>query len=186
MNRKLHRWLAGALGVPLLYICVTGTAKTVSEIADPASLKRSSPPASPPVLAPAPSSQALAKGIEAAVADMLRQHPDARPGVIEVDMRRTAQGVRLQVWAEGLKRTLVYDGAGRALKQPATGQTARPAKLSSTLQDLHSGLAFGRGVQAFVLLAGLALAVMTVTGIVVYFEMLGRLRAAGRKALFWK
>ncbi|MEE4455168.1 PepSY-associated TM helix domain-containing protein [Novosphingobium resinovorum] len=184
MNRKLHRWLAGTLAAPFLYVCVTGTATTLSEIADPASVRRSTPPVSQADMPPLPPD--LGHIVHSVVTDALRRHPQARPGVIEVDMRRTSKGLRLQVWADGLPRTLVYDGDGRLLAKPATGQTARPAKLSATLQDLHSGLAFGRAVQGFVFVAGLALAVMTITGLFMYAEMLTKLRAAGRKALFWK
>lgn len=183
MNRTIHRLMAGGLGLPFLYIAATGTLTTASEIADPGSVTRS---AARPAPAPPLRLAALAPSLRAAVADAERRAGATALGVIEVELRRSPKGPRLQVWAPGLDRTLVYDAKGQPVNEPATGQTARPFRLSTTLQDLHSGIALGRPVQAILLLSGIALAGMTLTGLLLYLDMLGRRRKAGRKGIFWK
>lgn len=60
-----------------------------------------------------------------------------------------------------------------------------PDEPESFLLRLHTGEVFGDGGVVLGLLWGLALVALTVTGAVMYIQMLGRRRRAGHRGLFW-
>lgn len=185
MNRKIHRWLATGLGAPFLYIAVTGTLVTSSEIADSSSVTQASEAAKAerPQL---PTPAALAPVARASVNEALALSPQALPGTVDIQIRRAPNGARLNVTVAGAPRTLVFDTHGLKPAEYATGEGSYPEPLPTTLQDIHSGLRFGRPVQALILLCDIALTTMTMTGIWLYLSMLFKMRAAGKRGLFWK
>ena len=54
------------------------------------------------------------------------------------------------------------------------------------VKHFHSGYLFGLPARVLDLLAGLALVFLSVSGLIMYFEMYRRRVRAGRKGAFWK
>lgn len=79
-------------------------------------------------------------------------------------------------------------GAGPADggRKPAPNFDAHGWPTNEFLQDVHSGAAFGAGGQWVDLATGIIFVVLSITGPVMYFQMLRSRRKSGRTQAFWR
>lgn len=143
----------------------------------------------PTVFAPLSDAQVLQIG-NATMAALHEQQSAVPIRAIRVrDYAGIQQGVA--VTDELVTRQLVYDAAtGRqmGLTEPGYPKSGFPFGLVTHefIKHLHSGFLFGLWARLFDLVAGLALVFLSASGFVMYLEMYGKRRRAGRSAFFWK
>jgi uncharacterized iron-regulated membrane protein len=77
-------------------------------------------------------------------------------------------------------------GAGDGARASAPRFDARGWPTNEFLQDVHSGAIFGAGGQWVDLATGIVFVVLSITGPVMYFQMLRSRRKSGRTQAFWR
>ncbi|MFT3763056.1 MAG: PepSY domain-containing protein [Pseudoxanthomonas sp.] len=190
--RAWHRWISLASGVFMLFMAVTGTLLTVEGMTSHAPLDRRGAPAPKPPPAPLP---AIAPAQLRSLLDTGLQAAEARSGAAITGLRLyTEDGEpRVEVSLEG-GQALHLDGLGTAVAAPAAaGRGGGPpnvapwrAATKSWLEHLHRGAFAGWPGLVVVLLTSIALCVLSVTGLAVYWDMFRRRRDSGRRAPFWR
>jgi hypothetical protein len=78
------------------------------------------------------------------------------------------------------------DGAAGGARKPAPNFDAHGWPTNEFLQDVHSGAIFGTGGQWVDLATGIVFVVLSITGPVMYFQMLRSRRKSGRTRAFWR
>lgn len=179
MLRTCHRWLAVIAGTFLVFIAATGIALQLDLLLsgrDPPGTvrERLGPPRQMP-------DQAALDEITATVIETMRDHQDISVERIEYHL----SGPRLVATVGAVNRF-----APSVRVDLDTGTILPPAELEVSfhriLQDLHAGYFVGLPGHIFSILSGLALLILSVTGLKVYVDMYRRRRKAGKDNPFWK
>jgi uncharacterized iron-regulated membrane protein len=82
-------------------------------------------------------------------------------------------------------RPAAVPGAPRRPPPPPDAYTAMRLRQHNLLKQLHTGAIIGLSGESLSLITGAVFFTLAVSGIVMYFDMLGRRRRIGRKDLFW-
>ncbi|MDQ6611553.1 MAG: PepSY domain-containing protein [Gemmatimonadota bacterium] len=179
--RKWHRWIGFPAALFLLFAAVTGFLVAFTEFfGEEESLREATRDMLSPVTVTSAQSEwsdPLAKALVTARATA----PGARIDKIEMQFKGVQPTVTVFTGkpAGGEDRKLVLDAkTGALIKNEASSD-------KPFLYRLHSGEAFGDGGLVFAMFWALALAVMTVTGLIIYYTMRGRRVLTGRKRVFW-
>lgn len=209
--RKFHRWISAAAMILLAWVAVTGVLLACLEIT-----VRYLPPLnntkttavtfevdnSAPALPTADVEALIATSVRAA----LSSAPNSPYTDLDLQLRMTGGAPSSTVILNGaVNQQVVIDATtGTTLTQPvlrtqnqviaaATGLQEwqvsflkMRTKLHVILEGLHRGNIIGISGQIMDILTGIAFIILSITGIVMYFEMLSRRRKLGRSGLFWK
>ncbi|MBB3925657.1 putative iron-regulated membrane protein [Sphingobium jiangsuense] len=175
--RRWHRWAAIPAGLLLFFVALTGVLLHLDMIR----LGQQPPGHGTPVrqaAQPLPSNAELAAMV-ARVADAARADPALEVRTIQIDLT----GPRITVGAgaggaPGGARLLLDARTGERITPPAP-----PADYHYVLQDLHAGYFLGWTGRILSILCGIALAILSVTGVQLWWDMRRRGR---KKGLYWK
>ena len=173
-NRNLHRWVSLPVVLFMLFITVTGVVLSVQEMQGEGARNESRP------TLPRPANDALLAAATAALPAVQAADPDLKLQRIEFGLSSagaTAKFFPANRRAPGIE---VDFASGAIKKLPPPGQS-----LHGLFVTLHSGKWFGIGGLLVVLVCGVALAVLSVTGLLVYLDMWRRRSGAGKRELFW-
>jgi uncharacterized iron-regulated membrane protein len=178
MNRKIHRWVSFPIAIFLLLIAATGLLLQFEELTEEEGDER-----------PVAAAQAIAMPGDAAgslvtqaLAAAQATRPDFQVKQVNLSWAGGSPSVTLMKGERRDEASMTYDPA----TQKATYVPAEPESFHRLLIGLHTGkIAGGAGI-AISLLAGLILAILSVTGLLVYLDMWKRRRAAGKTGMFWK
>jgi uncharacterized iron-regulated membrane protein len=173
--RKWHRWAAIPAGVFLFFMALTGVLLHV----DMMRLGQSPPghdiPGSKSAL-PIPNDAELAAMIGRA-ANAAREEDTVVFKSIKVDL----SAPRAIVIAEPIGPTNSQQIKLDAITGARIIDPASPADFHYVLQDLHAGYFFGWTGRILSLISGLAVIVLTVTGLQIWWNM----RRRGKKGIYW-
>ncbi|HKG91595.1 MAG TPA: PepSY-associated TM helix domain-containing protein [Gemmatimonadaceae bacterium] len=178
--RKWHRWIGFPAALFLLFAAVTGFLVAFTEFFGEAEREREATRelVSPVTLRSPPDvwSSALARALATAAA----QAGDAPVDRVTIQMKgpRPTVAVYTGKPAGGEDRKLVLDARTGALLS-SEAYADKPF-----LYRLHSGEAFGDGGLVLAMLWGLSLALLALSGLVIYLRMRRR-DAAGLRRVFW-
>jgi uncharacterized iron-regulated membrane protein len=173
--RNLHRWVSLPVVLFMMFITVTGVVLSVQEMQGEGARNEARP------ALPRPANEALLVAATAALPAVQAADPDLKLQRIEFGVSSagtTAKFFPTNRRAPGVEVELA---SGAIKKLPPPGQS-----LHGLFVTLHSGKWFGIGGLVVVLICGLALAVLSVTGLLVYIDMWRRRRGAGKHELFWR
>lgn len=175
MNRKLHRWTSLPIVLFMFIIAVSGVWLQFYEFEEAGEGRHGR---SRQVALPADAEVSSLVG--AALAAARAQKPDLPIRKIEIEFGDPAPKV---VLGNGDRRgaKVEYDGATSSAKFVPPP----PMSMRGLMIQLHTGRIGGFMGLIVVMLGGLILTLLSVTGAMVYFEMWKARRAAGRKGLFW-
>ena len=179
--RKWHRWIGFPAALFLLFAAVTGFLVAFTEFfGEEESLREAARDTVSPVTVTSAGS-VWSDPLTKALATVGAITPAAHIDKIEIQFK----GVRPTVTVftgkptGGEDRKMVLDAkTGALMKNEASSD-------KPFLYRLHSGEAFGDGGLVFAMFWALALAVLTVTGLIIYYTMRGKRVLTGRKRVFW-
>jgi uncharacterized iron-regulated membrane protein len=179
--RKWHRWIGFPAALFLLFAAITGFLVAFTEFfgADEALREATRDLVSPvTVSSPAASWDGAVSRSLAAAAGIV---PGAPIDKIEITFKGAQPTVSVYTGKPtgGEDRKLVFDAKNGAL---ITNEAYADKPF---LYRLHSGEAFGDGGLVVAMFWAIALVVMTVSGLVVYYTMRGKRVLTGRKRVFW-
>ncbi|MGC3982162.1 MAG: PepSY domain-containing protein [Steroidobacteraceae bacterium] len=198
--RTLHRWVMTVFAVLFVYWAGSGITLAVFDLTDDKQqwTDGGGPGLRPklnndlPVLPAAQVGKQVATAIQAAHA--------AAPGetLTAVELRMTAAGEQVTVDVGGAQpRTLMFDVSSGALLSTtpiamaadmASGMAANPVTSRNwhvVLKNWHRGNIVGTWGVGVAMFTGIALLLMTLSGIYLYFSLWRRQRASGRNSFFW-
>ena len=179
--RKWHRWIGFPAALFLLFAAITGFLVAFTEFfgADEA-LREATRDLISPVTVASPQavwSDPVAKALAAASATS----PGAPIDKIEITFKGAQPTIAVFTGKPtgGEDRKLVFDEKTGALLQNEA-YADKPF-----LYRLHSGEAFGDGGLVVAMFWAIALVVMTISGLIVYYTMRGKRTLTGIKRVFW-
>ncbi|HUO22993.1 MAG TPA: PepSY-associated TM helix domain-containing protein [Caulobacteraceae bacterium] len=181
--RVLHRWISVVAAVVLIVVAGTGTYLGFETAWHGLQPPRRSGAAAP---LSAPQITAMAR---ATAAILQRDAPTTPVRVVRLRVYAgMGQGVVLT--GEPRMRQLVYDlatGKPQSLNAPGYPASGFPFGMQAheTMRRIHSGELFGAPAVFLTDLAGISLAFLSVSGVVVYVSMWSRRARAGRRDLIW-
>lgn len=175
--RRWHRWVALPAGLFLLFIAVTGVLLHLDMIR-----LGQKPPghdeAGPAATAPIPSDAELAVMI-ARLAVAARNETSIKVRVLQVDL--SGRDVVLTAGAggpPGSPQIKLDATTGRRIVEPPP-----PTDFHFILQDLHAGYFFGWTGRIISVLCGMALIVLAISGLQIWWDLRRRRKKGG---FFWK
>ncbi len=192
--RTLHRWLGLVLGLILAVVAATGLYLQFEPyfFPRPEGPSDGGGPSRGVAVGPPVDVASAPVHIERALALAVASAGDADVGAIE--LRRTAEGrVQATVTFTGASapRAMVVDLESGGVS-PAASEGGAPRgpggagrELHEFIQHLHTGEQFGPVGKWIGIVSGFALVFFSISGLVLYFEMLSRRAQQGRKAPFW-
>ena len=175
MIRKIHRWLSFPLAIFFLLVTITGIYLQIVE------LEHGLEPSRPIVQQSSfPSDEVLLKDIKKAI-EMARQSNSTFPSE------------KLEISYLGGKATInlaTTNRLGPSMKvNLSTGEVITVNRPPRTLRTyfllFHSGKFFGPTGTFIMLITGICLFILTITGIWEYIKMYKRRSKTGNKAFFW-
>lgn len=182
--RQWHRWVSAPAAVFLCFAAVTGVIVACVEFFGPAEAQREALRKEVSTITTAAPPSELADKVRNAFARAQQQHPNAPVDKIEVMLKGAHPTVTLFTSKPtgGEDRQLAFDL-----------RTGAPISDEAFVDKpfwyrLHSGEAFGDGGLVFAMIWGTALAVLSVTGLLVYGHMFLRMRhrgVEGVRRFFW-
>ena len=175
--RRWHRWAAIPAGLFLLFITSTGILLHLDMIR----LGQQPPGHAAPVreeVQPLPSDEELAAMV-GRIAQVVRKDGTVPVKTIQINLA----GPRITVSAgtggpPGSPQLLIDARTGEKIVLPRP-----PADYHYILQDLHAGYFFGWPGRILSILSGVALAILSVTGLQLWWDMRRKRKKAG---LYWK
>ena len=189
--RAIHRWASTAGMLFIAYVAITGSIIAVIELTNPASFGAGGGQAALRTAEQRASDAPIPAEITGALAETaLRGARAALPDA-------TLTGARIRIYErDGQTLADVTLGTGYGADQvtvdAVTGARVRGAaeaqaltRFNGFLQELHSGAIAGLPGKFLVLLTGLALLVLCLTGGWIYIDMWRRRAGQGRKSPFW-
>ena len=182
--RKWHRWLGVPAALFLLFAAVTGTLVAGTEFFGEAEAEREAlRTAVSPVTVRAPET-AWSEPVARALATAGTRVGDAPLDQVTIAFKGDHPTVTVYTGKPGggEDQKLVLDARTGALLR-AEAYVDKPF-----LYRLHSGEAFGDGGLVVSMLWGLSLALLTLSGLVIYWRMYGRMRRRGTtgiRRVFW-
>ena len=178
--RKWHRWIGFPAALFLIYAACTGLALAFTEFfGEEEALREATRDLVSPITLASPAREVtdpIARAL-AAVAANANAAPIDRL-TIQFKGRQPTVTVFTDKPTGGEDRQFVVDAKTGALLR-SEAYADKPI-----LNRLHSGEAFGDGGLVVSMLWALALAVLTLTGLIIYFKMRPR-RTAGIQKVFW-
>ncbi|MGC3981281.1 MAG: PepSY-associated TM helix domain-containing protein [Steroidobacteraceae bacterium] len=208
--RKFHRWVSAAAMALLAWVAITGVLLALLGITvkylPPLNNNNAATAFEIDANASPQNSADAQRRLTSALHTALSSVPASRYTDIDVQLQMVDGVPRTAVNLNGeLTRQLLIDAdQGTALAAPVTRRQTEIAaeaaglkewqikflKMRTTLhvvlERLHRGNIIGITGQAMDILTGVAFIILCITGIFMYFEMLGRRRKLGRNDLFWK
>ncbi|MFT3763027.1 MAG: PepSY-associated TM helix domain-containing protein [Pseudoxanthomonas sp.] len=187
--RKYHRWISLPSGLLLLFMGITGSLLAIDDMTSPSALERrgGAPAGKASTASPLPLAQAsrlLDNALRAARADggdVASIRLFAQDGDVRAEIERIGKP---PLAVDALTGTPIA-AAGAAAGGPP-GVPAWRVATHGWLEYLHRGaFASWPGIVA-VMLAGIALIALSVTGLLVYLDMFRRRRQNGRNEWFWR
>lgn len=181
--RRLHRWVSIVAAFFLLNVSVTGAMLALDEGAVLISgLQR-------PIYAYGTLSDAqLAQALTATEEAAQRQLPGQR--LLSVKLRvyhDIAEGI---VWTDEFTPfAYVFDARSGAMLTPNSEHLSKffmPWHMHQLVKRMHRGDILGLSGRWMGLLTGLSLLFLAISGIVMYFDLLGNRRGRGHRELFWR
>jgi uncharacterized iron-regulated membrane protein len=179
--RKWHRWIGFPAAIFLIFAATTGVLVAITEFfGEEERLREATRDLVSPVTDVSPS-DAWSAPIARSLAATARVSPDAPIDKIEVQFKGPAPTVTIFTGKPGggEDRKLVFNANSGELLSNET-YADKPF-----LYRLHSGEAFGDGGLVVAMFWGTALAVLGVTGLIIYWSMRGHRHLAGVKRVFW-
>ena len=179
--RKWHRWIGVIAALFLAWASITGMLVAGTEFfgADEAERERLRDVTSTVKLDPADPAIATAVGL--ALSGAIAKAPGAPVDKVEIKLKGDKPEVSIFLGKPGggEDRQLRFDGkTGGLLSEEA--YVDKPL-----LYRLHSGEAFGDGGLVLAMAWGLALALMSVSGFLMYLHMMRRRQVPGWRRYFW-
>lgn len=203
--RNFHRWISSVAMLFLAWVAVTGVVLALDTLYPPAGLDSPGPAPNPEAFGYDRSAPLLDRAaLEAQVATSLRTAfanvSVNAPTALDLQLSRDgAQPRATVVFTADRAQTLAIDPTQGKLLSSTTvwqrpGATVVPwydnvslrLHWHELLQDLHRGSIIGISGQVMDILTGLSFVFLSVTGIVMYFQMLKQRRQSGRPRLFWQ
>jgi uncharacterized iron-regulated membrane protein len=174
LNRSVHRWISLPVVIFMFFVTVTGIVLSVQEIQGEGGR-------------PEQRSSALRPDDRVLLGAALEAFPAAQAALPELKLQR----VELSVTAAG--PVAKYFSSNRRAASVEADLVRNVVKVVPPPQPsmhglfvtLHSGKWFGMAGLVVVLLCGVALAALSVTGLLVYIDMYRRRNDAGKSGLFW-
>ncbi|MEP6831749.1 MAG: PepSY-associated TM helix domain-containing protein [Gemmatimonas sp.] len=179
--RKWHRWIGFPAAIFLLFAAVTGFLVAFTEFfGAEESLREATRDLISPVTVSTPD-RAWSDPVSLAVTTARTISPISPIDKIEVQFKGAQPTVTIFTGKPtgGEDRKLVIDAKTGALI------TNEDYADKPFLYRLHSGEAFGDGGLVVAMFWALALAIMSVSGFIVYFTMRGKRKLTGVKRVFW-
>ena len=178
MLRKLHRWTSLPLILALILVLGTGVALQLEEVAGlGGSEEGSNGRQTQAEVDLGQASQQLAD----ALAKLESSQPDFRPTRIELSVAPGRESTRFATQPRGGPFVEV-DRASGAVRAEMTPEIP----LHVTLIRFHTGSAFGATGILIMLIGSLILLFLSISGIVLYWQMWRNRVKRGRSNLFWK
>ncbi|MFK8018171.1 MAG: PepSY-associated TM helix domain-containing protein [Pseudomonadales bacterium] len=175
MMRKIHRWVSFPLIVFLLAVTVTGIYLQGEEI-----IAKAKPAREVPTVSSLPTDQELKRYLQEALVAARQKNPDFPAEKIEFAF------IGNKAIAKFSTRLRFGPGLEVDLQTGDVTEQARPKRSLHTLFILlHTGKYYGMTGLIVIMLAGLVLLVLSVTGFFVYLDMYRRRSHSGKKNLFW-
>ena len=179
--RQWHRWIGFPAALFLLFAAVTGFLVAFTEFfGEEESIREATRALISPVTVSSPAtswSDPIAKALAAAN----QMTPNAPVDKIETQFKGEHATITVYTGKPtgGEDRKLTFDAKTGALVKNEV-YADKPF-----LYRLHSGEAFGDGGLVVSMFWGLALAILSLTGFLIYFTMRGKRERTGLKKVFW-
>ena len=178
--RRWHRWIAFPATIFLIWVAITGLSLAITEFFGPEeALREATRSLVSPVTTASPSAS-WDDAIGRAVLAVNAQAPGAPIDKIEVQFKGDDPTVTIYTGkpAGGEDQKFVVSAKTGAIERVEAYAD------KSFLMRLHSGEAFGDGGLVLSMFWGLALAVLSITGLIIYLRI-RRPGATGWKRVFW-
>lgn len=178
--RKWHRWIGFPAALFLVFAAVTGVLVAWTELFGEEEALREANRALISPVTTRTLAEASAEPFRKAFATAAAQGHDAPVDKVTIEFKGAQPLVTIFTGKRtgGEDRRLVFDATTGVLLKNAA-YIDKPL-----IHRIHSGEAFGDGGLVFAMLWGAALALLSVSGIFIYFRM-RRPNAAGLKRIFW-
>lgn len=179
--RQWHRWIAFPAAIFLFFAAVTGVLVAFTEFfGEDEAIREATRSLVSPVTVSSPATS-WSDPIARAMAAAHQIAPNAPVDKIETQFKGDDPTITLFTGkpAGGEDRKLVFSAkSGELLKNEVYAD-------KPFLYRLHSGEAFGDGGLVVAMFWGLALALLSASGFVIYFTMRGKRELTGIKKVFW-
>lgn len=198
-TRRIHRWVSLPFSLFMLFMGITGTLLALDDMTSPKIFQRRG-------AEPMPWPPAMEQGTAVIPIDQMGPLLDSTARLLSVDTEHPIVAVKLFMQGPNARAEVTRPGGGPAQvfdvatgqpvadsSSPAThGEANGPAgvpawrlELGGWLEYLHRGAFASWPGVIIVLLTGIALTFLSITGLMVYVDMFGRRRKNGRSELFW-
>jgi len=178
--RKWHRWIGFPAALFLLFAAVTGVLVAFTEFFGEEEAQREATRALVSPVTIRTLSEACAEPLRKAFATAASQASDSPVDKVAIEFKGPHPSVTVFTGKTtgGEDRRLLFDAqTGTLLKNAA--YVDKPL-----IHRIHSGEAFGDGGLVFAMFWGVALAMLSLSGVLIYFRM-RRPNASGLKRIFW-
>jgi len=179
--RQLHRWVGFPASIFLIFAAITGVLVAITEFfGEDEALREATRNLVSPVTVASPA-DAWSGPIARAITGAASVSANAPIDKIETQFKGPSPTVTIFTGKPtgGEDRKLVFNANTGALVSNET-YADKPF-----LYRLHSGEAFGDGGLVVAMFWGTALAILGVTGLVIYWSMRGKRELTGIKRIFW-
>jgi uncharacterized iron-regulated membrane protein len=177
MNRTIHRWVSLPIAIIMLIVAISGIYLQFEEFGEGGGEGNRAQQAKSALPADAEAADMLTKAIAAARA----AKPELAAQRIELNFQRGEAKVTIaEAGGRGAPSVEYNAKTGEAIFKDRP-----PPSLRGIMIGLHTGKTVGMTGLILVMLSGIILTVLSVTGLVVYYDMWRRRRAAGKGGLFW-
>lgn len=175
-NRNIHRWLSLPIAIFMLIVAVSGIYLQYLEFGGDESDRDQVNVASI-----SRSDAELTAVLGEALSASREVRPRFAPERIEINLAGPAPQIILAEAGGRQAPKIEYDSSSG--KAEFKGRP--PMSLRGLMIGLHTGKIGGLAGLVLVMAAGIILAILSITGFIVYYDMWSRRRAAGKKGLFW-
>ena len=178
--RRWHRWIGFPAALFLLFAAVTGVLVAFTEFFGEEEAVREATRALVSPVTTRTLGEACAEPLRKAFATAAAQAAESPVDKVTVEFKGAQPSVTIFTGkaAGGEDRRLIFDAKTGALVKNAA-YVDKPL-----IHRIHSGEAFGDGGLVFAMLWGSALALLSLSGVLIYFRM-RRPNATGLKRIFW-
>jgi uncharacterized iron-regulated membrane protein len=178
--RKWHRWIAFPAALFLLFAAVTGVLVACNEFFGEEEALREATRAMVSPVTTRSLAGACAEPLRKAFATAAAQAGVAPVDKVTIELKGAHPTVTVFTGKAtgGEDRRLIFDTQTGALVKTAS-YVDKPL-----IHRIHSGEAFGDGGLVFAMFWGAALALLTISGVLIYFQM-RRPKATGLRRFFW-
>jgi uncharacterized iron-regulated membrane protein len=178
--RQLHRWVGFPAAIFLIFAAITGTLVAFTEFFGEAERLREESRDMTSYVRVGADAGTWYGPVARAVAGVAQVAPSAPIDRITIQFKGKTPTVALFTGKPGggEDRRFVFDTAGALLSTESYAD-------KPFLYRLHSGEAFGDGGLVVAMFWGLALAILGVSGVFIYWSMRGKRELTGLKRIFW-